>query len=209
MPCSSIQSQWQWYRIHAWPFIHVRLSITIQTITADPLRLTHFMRRLLFAFNWHTDHMSCWGHSPLISPKVTKWYPIQHQNCWLDCPFYHCHPPIKWVEFIPNSNWADWAVQSWLGEWKSPLSHFFSTYVTCASKTGIMSTALFLRKMKIKKIGQNNCWNSFFKPFKPIFSKQWAWTAAFQKWHNFGNNHPKLMIHYQIEACDVFYLFMK
>jgi hypothetical protein len=27
--------------------------------------------------------------------------------------------------------------------------------VTCASKTGIMSAALFLRKMKIKKIGRN------------------------------------------------------
>jgi hypothetical protein len=28
-------------------------------------------------------------------------------------------------------------------------------FVTCASKTGIMSAALFLRKMKIKKIGRN------------------------------------------------------
>jgi hypothetical protein len=38
-------------------------------------------------------------------------------------------------------------------------------FVTCASKTGMMLAALFLRKMKIKQIGQN---------FKPIFSKQWA-----------------------------------
>jgi hypothetical protein len=30
-----------------------------------------------------------------------------------------------------------------------------TAYVTCASKTGIMSAALFLRKMKIKKIGRN------------------------------------------------------
>jgi hypothetical protein len=36
-----------------------------------------------------------------------------------------------------------------------------SKNVTCASKTGITSAALFLRKMKIKKIGRN-CGNSCF-----------------------------------------------
>jgi hypothetical protein len=55
------------------------------------------------------------------------------------------------------------------------------TSVTCVSKTGIMSTALFLRKMKvkkflrkikIKKIGE--IVETIFKSCKPIFSKQWA-----------------------------------
>jgi hypothetical protein len=43
--------------------------------------------------------------------------------------------------------------------YQKPLEHFTkiksSLYVTCASKTGIMSAALFLRKMKITKIVRN------------------------------------------------------
>jgi hypothetical protein len=41
-------------------------------------------------------------------------------------------------------------------------------YVTCASKTSMVSAALFLRKMKIKKIGRN-CQNLFF-----FLSRQWV-----------------------------------
>jgi dsDNA-specific endonuclease/ATPase MutS2 len=41
--------------------------------------------------------------------------------------------------------------------------------VTCASKTGIMSAAVFLRKMKIKKIGRN-VETLFFKPLS-LFSQ--------------------------------------
>jgi hypothetical protein len=42
-------------------------------------------------------------------------------------------------------------------------------YVTCASEIGIISAALFLRKIKIKKMSE-----IVETVFKFIFSKQWA-----------------------------------
>jgi hypothetical protein len=42
-----------------------------------------------------------------------------------------------------------------------PVDNILNVFVTCVSKTGIMSAALFWRKIKIKKIGRN-CWNSVF-----------------------------------------------